>query len=200
MDASDAKQPFLPNGLQHVVLTQDGLRLVVQMEPRLILDISKEDIEDKEKANGLAKFIVCFQALWFCIVCIARVAQGLQISILELNVFAHAICTLLIYLLWWDKPLDFQEPTLIRGEDAHPICAFFSVMKGSLGDDALPWQKAVSGNFSDKEIIVLSGWGRTSNNASIESDTAVLVEATTPIITSEFHFAIVTIPRELTLS
>ncbi|KAF2495098.1 hypothetical protein BU16DRAFT_509670, partial [Lophium mytilinum] len=114
MDTSDADQPFLPNSLRRVVLTPVGLRLIARMEPRLIPDISKEDIEDKGKANGLAKFIVCSQALWFCVVCITRIAEGLPISLLELNVSAHAICTLLIYLLWWDKPLDAQEPTLIK--------------------------------------------------------------------------------------
>ena len=36
--------------------------------------------------------------------------QGLAISLLELNTFGHSICTLLIYWMWWDKPLDIEEP------------------------------------------------------------------------------------------
>jgi hypothetical protein len=32
------------------------------------------------------------------------------ISLLELNTFGHAICTLVTYFLWWRKPLDVQEP------------------------------------------------------------------------------------------
>lgn len=29
---------------------------------------------------------------------------------MELNVFGHAVCTLVTYCLWWHKPLDVQEP------------------------------------------------------------------------------------------
>ena len=32
---------------------------------------------------------------------------------LELNTFAHALCTLVTYLAWWEKPLDVEEPELI---------------------------------------------------------------------------------------
>jgi hypothetical protein len=52
----------------------------------------------------------------------------MTISILELNTFAHALCTLLIFGLWWDKPLDVIEPTLIQGESAHPFIALIRVL------------------------------------------------------------------------
>lgn len=54
----------------------------------------------------------------------------MTISTLELNTFAHAVCTLLIYFLWWDKPLDIEEPTIIRGEAAHPVIALLVVQAG----------------------------------------------------------------------
>ena len=88
--------------------------------------ISEGEIWDKSKANSLAKSIVCIQAIWFCAQCIARLGQGMPISLLELNTFAHAICALLVYVLWWDKPLDVQEPTVIdvtHSDAARNICA-----------------------------------------------------------------------------
>ena len=88
--------------------------------------LSEDEIWDKSKANGLAKAIVCIQALWFCAQCIIRLGQRMPISLLELNTFAHAICALLVYLLWWDKPLDVHEPTVIdvgQSEAARYICA-----------------------------------------------------------------------------
>lgn len=33
---------------------------------------------------------------------------------LELNTFGHAVCALLIYLLWWEKPFDVDYPTMIE--------------------------------------------------------------------------------------
>ena len=44
------------------------------------------------------------------------VAQRIPISLLELNTFAHAICALLIYFLWWEKPFEVDYPTLLDGE------------------------------------------------------------------------------------
>ena len=88
--------------------------------------LTEEEIWDKSKANGLAKTIVCVQAAWFCTQCIARVGQGMPISLLELNTFAHAICALLVYVLWWNKPLDVHEPTVIdvsQSDTARYICA-----------------------------------------------------------------------------
>ena len=88
--------------------------------------LSEEEIWDKSKANSLAKAIVCIQAVWFCTQCIARLAQGMPISLLELNTFAHAICALLVYIFWWNKPLDVHEPTVIdvsQSDAARYICA-----------------------------------------------------------------------------
>ena len=35
-------------------------------------DLSEEEIQSKSKANGLAKSLVCIQALWFIAQCITR--------------------------------------------------------------------------------------------------------------------------------
>lgn len=88
--------------------------------------LTEEEIWDKSKANGLAKTIVCVQAAWFCTQCIVRLGQAVPISLLELNTFAHAICALLVYILWWNKPLDVHEPTVIdvsQSDAARYICA-----------------------------------------------------------------------------
>lgn len=44
------------------------------------------------------------------------VAQRIPISLLELNTFGHAICTLFIYLLWWEKPFEVDIPTIVESD------------------------------------------------------------------------------------
>ena len=112
------RKSFLPGNLTRLTLTGTAVEFLTINEPELISRISEEDIKDKSKANALAKTLVCLQASWFCLQCVTRVRQGLAITLLELNTFAHALCTLLIYLLWWNKPLDIEQPTIIRGEHA----------------------------------------------------------------------------------
>ncbi|KAK3503321.1 hypothetical protein B0T13DRAFT_456962 [Neurospora crassa] len=80
-----------------------GLEHLIPVPPR-------ESIDDKSKGSTFAKALVCFQTSWFCIGCVNRFAQGLSISLLELNTLGHALCTLFIYAMWWHKPLDVGEP------------------------------------------------------------------------------------------
>ncbi|KAM7195825.1 hypothetical protein V8F33_006474, partial [Rhypophila sp. PSN 637] len=104
---------FMPPSHPRLVLTKASLLLLAENEPELIPDISEADIRDKSEANGLAKALICFQATWFYVQCIVRMAQGMALTLLELNTFAHAICTVLIYVFWWHKPLDVEEPIAI---------------------------------------------------------------------------------------
>src|SRR3569833_789950 len=122
-DCTLSSPHFMPAGLRRLVLTLEGVLFLSQADPDAIPNISEARISDYSKANGMAKTIVCLQASWFCIQCVTRLSQGLGSSLLELNTFAHAVCALLIYLLWWDKPLDVGEPTIIQSEKASEICA-----------------------------------------------------------------------------
>lgn len=100
-----------------------------------LLDKSERDISDKSKASGLAKALVCLQAFWFCLQCLTRLAQSLPVTLLELNTFAHAICALLVYVLWWDKPLDVEQPTYIpiQGTKALYMWAMANIYASSDG-------------------------------------------------------------------
>lgn len=124
LDCSDASEAFLPDSRPHAALTAEGLRFLLKHEPDLLPSISAEQISDKSKADGLKKFLVCVQAVWFCASCITRLANALPISLLELNAMGHAACALLIYAMWWQKPLDVNEPTLIRGHKVPPLLAY----------------------------------------------------------------------------
>lgn len=103
----------LPNDWTRAAVTPHGLLFVLEQAPPLFPRTSRADIRDKSKADGVKKTVVCMQAIWFGVNVVTRLAQGLPIALLELNAAAHAICTLVIYAMWWDKPLDVEEPTLL---------------------------------------------------------------------------------------
>lgn len=54
---------------------------------------------------------------------LGTVAQRLPISLLELNTSGHAICALLIYFLWWHKPFEVDDPTIVKSELLDNLCA-----------------------------------------------------------------------------
>jgi hypothetical protein len=71
--------------------------------------ISKAEIEDKSKGDAISKTVVILQTGWFVTQCIARVVQGLPITELELVTVAFATLNIVIYVLWWHKPLNVQR-------------------------------------------------------------------------------------------
>ena len=113
---SSSARRFFPDLPPRTVLTGQLLNNIANMRIDIFPDISEAQIRDKSKASALAKTLVCFQGIWFCMQFVARLSQNLTVSLLELNTFAHALCAFLVYLLWWNKPLDIEEPTIMQGE------------------------------------------------------------------------------------
>jgi hypothetical protein len=105
-------------------LTESGVALLLKLEPDLLPDISVDELNDKSKGNSLTKTLACLQATWFCIACLARVIQGLPLSLFELNTFTHAVCTVIVYMIWWKKPLDVERPLLIKDNRSRPLLAY----------------------------------------------------------------------------
>ncbi|KAF8654680.1 hypothetical protein AX16_003470 [Volvariella volvacea WC 439] len=73
-------------------------------------EITEEEIQDKGKGNFISKAVVVIQTTWFVCNCIARHAQNLSITKLELVTLAFAALNIVTYVLWWNKPLDAQYP------------------------------------------------------------------------------------------
>ena len=71
-------------------------------------DVTKEEIEDRSKSDGLAKCLVIGQTGWFILQCIARLTAGLVMTELELITLALATLNAFMYFFWWHKPFDLQ--------------------------------------------------------------------------------------------
>lgn len=74
----------------------------------------KEDISDKGKSSAIAKTLSTMQAAWLLIQCVARWRSGLPVTLLEYHAAIQVICTLAIVAFWWNKPLDVNEPIVIK--------------------------------------------------------------------------------------
>ena len=113
-DMTNDPARFWPRDFNRLMISPELLvGCVSNGYPELLPKISREEIKDKSKANRFAKAVVCIQTTWFCLQFIVRILQSLPVSLLELNTFAHCICVLLIYIFWWHKPLDIEEPLAI---------------------------------------------------------------------------------------
>jgi len=68
--------------------------------------LPKDIIADKNKADGVVRFITLCQILWFSVNCFGRLAQKLTITTMELSVLSYIMCTVGTSLLWVFKPMD----------------------------------------------------------------------------------------------
>jgi hypothetical protein len=96
--------------------------------------VTAEEIEDRSKADGFSKMIALGQTLWFVAQCFSRVAQHLDITLVELLTFSLAVLNGLMYFLWWNKPLDVRCPICVYvldkletgdSEPSEPIFGFY---------------------------------------------------------------------------
>lgn len=66
--------------------------------------MAEAEIKDKSKGDILGKSIALGQIAWSIIQIIARVMRKLPVSPLEVAVVAFAVCAILTYVLYWEKP------------------------------------------------------------------------------------------------
>ncbi|KAF8855012.1 hypothetical protein BDZ45DRAFT_805329 [Acephala macrosclerotiorum] len=81
-----------------------------------LFPITSAQVQDKSNANSLAKALVAWQALWMIVQVIARRAETppLPVTLLELHTCLHTFCAFAMYLTWWSKPVDIDQPTTVH--------------------------------------------------------------------------------------
>jgi hypothetical protein len=112
----------LHNVLERVTITPQGMLLLASQGYFVRPDI--DGINDKSKANLLAKGLAVLQVLWLVGQIIERKISGLPVTLLEVHTLVHVFCAVVMYLLWLPKPLDVAEPVIVAAEDFQEEVAY----------------------------------------------------------------------------
>ena len=94
------------------------------LHPLLASDLARDDIysftmpteveiRDRGKSDWLTKSLVLLQTLWFVMQCIARGVEHLPVTHLEIVTLAYAAMNFVIYIFWWNKPLNVNRPVRV---------------------------------------------------------------------------------------
>lgn len=94
-------------------ITSKQLHWLVKKKYIDLPQLTAREIDDKSKADTLAKAVTIIQTTWFMLQCLGRAAQHLEFTTLELSTVAFVCCTLPTYYFWLRKPLDVYTPTII---------------------------------------------------------------------------------------
>jgi len=131
-DNSDNAEAYpMPGGRTRLTLLPPALVFLAEFRPDLIPDVSQAAIQDKSKSMGITKVVAFWQALWFTLQFVTRLAQGLKVSMLELNTLLHVACALVSYFgFWFNKPLDIMEasPIAVDDRETAELCAAMSLL------------------------------------------------------------------------
>ena len=74
---------------------------------------TEEEIKDRGKSDWLAKSLVLLQTSWFVMQCIAHAIEHLPLTHLEVVTLAYASVNFVIYIFWWNKPLNVNRPVRV---------------------------------------------------------------------------------------
>ncbi|KZP07721.1 hypothetical protein FIBSPDRAFT_841008, partial [Athelia psychrophila] len=64
------------------------------------------EISHRSKGDALSKGVAIAQTLWFVVECIARRAERLPVTSLEVMTLAYMVMSVAMYAAWWDKPFN----------------------------------------------------------------------------------------------
>ncbi|MCJ1322002.1 hypothetical protein MMC15_007347 [Xylographa vitiligo] len=95
-------------------VTSKHLFVLIKLELVKLDNFSPALIEDRSKADGIAKLFTIVQTGWFILQCLARLIQHISITTLELSTVAFVVCTIGTNIMWWAKPKDVFVPIVVK--------------------------------------------------------------------------------------
>ena len=126
VDVSD-----IDDRLHSVTLTPADLKFLAKRGH--FIEVTDGDIRDKSKADIFAKCLVILQVTWIALQTISRKATGYPLSPLEIHTLVHAACASVMYILWFQKPLDVRAPTIVSKAGFEDLTALMLMQTPRLG-------------------------------------------------------------------
>lgn len=95
-------------------ITSKHIYVLIKLDLIKLDTITPAAIADRSKADGVAKLFTVVQTGWFILQCLARLAQHISITTLELSTIAFIVCTIGTNIMWWAKPTDVFVPIVLK--------------------------------------------------------------------------------------
>ena len=136
---------------------------------------TEAEIKDRGKSDWLAKTLVVLQTSWFVTQCIARAVERLPVTHLEIVTLGYAAVNFVIYVFWWNKPLNVDRPVRVfqKSDVEEPISeARRSASENTIIDFIIGGQDE-NVNLSH-EVRVPRFWANSAENDFITADFIVL--------------------------
>ena len=142
---------------------------------------TEAEIKDKGKSDWLAKSLVLLQTSWFVMQCIARAIEHLPVTHLEIVTLAYAAMNFVIYVFWWNKPLNVDRPVrvFLKSDVEESISEARRFASGADRDGLNTILNFITGNQDgyvtlSREDRVPRFWANSAEDGCITADFIVL--------------------------
>ncbi|KAG6375917.1 hypothetical protein JVT61DRAFT_2785 [Boletus reticuloceps] len=140
--------------------------------------ITAKEIKDKSKSDALGNAILALQLFWFTLQVIARGSSGLAVTLVELDTVCMAVLSLLVLVLWWDKPLRPECPHVLYSHEY--LQRHVTLSKAWRSEPShLPFftctRKTRSLGAGDEEIPLVGSDATTADRTSIATGFASII-------------------------
>ncbi|RAH81641.1 hypothetical protein BO86DRAFT_399777 [Aspergillus japonicus CBS 114.51] len=100
-------------GYRYSLKSRDILRLRKAGLLSQLPDITKEELEDRSKADWMLRSITVLQIVWMGFQTSVRLQASLEVTHLEVSALAFALCAIWICVLTWNMPKKVRVPITI---------------------------------------------------------------------------------------
>lgn len=177
---------------QYAWLLNNGL---VSWDDHRQWGLSKADIEDKSKADGLVKLATLCQVVYFTAQSITREIHGLPLAPLEAMTLAYIFNAIVTYAFWWEKPKDIVTASLVdlpsmnrRQREVFEGLAMeetYDVLHVSQKQDMnIAWY-VVARDCRDDEVLVMTTEPGTDESCDIETTSTTPNATKTSVVVVE---------------
>ena len=82
---------------------------------------TKAEIQARGKSDQLCKSFIRLQTSWFVLRCIAHTIGHLPVNHLEIVTLAYTAKNFVIYIFWWNKPLNVNQSIRVFPKSEPPL-------------------------------------------------------------------------------
>ncbi|KAK4224112.1 hypothetical protein QBC38DRAFT_26630 [Podospora fimiseda] len=104
--------PKHPN-IKRQTLAPAGVNRLADYDANFVR-VPRQLILDRSKADTIQKALILFQVGWMVVQCAARKMAGLPLCLLELHTMVHVVCAIVMYIFWFEKPLDLRSAEILQ--------------------------------------------------------------------------------------
>lgn len=135
-------------------VTAKQLYVLVKSGAMSIPSICSREITDKSKGNWFVKGLAMWQTSYILVTICIRLVRRLAVTPLEIMTATIGLCAFVTILLWWQKPLDVETPTLL------PMTLTLDEFLQLVGQAvAQPWSETPL-DFAERDIYLTRKWSR----------------------------------------